>query len=516
MEDYGFAHSALSLVVPLFVVFMVVLTRRVVLSLFMGICLSGIMLYGLDVQSLSFIFKSIISVFYDNGINWDSAYIFIFLIILGVITQLILYSGAIDAFVKWAKKHIRSTRGSEFLAFIAGVVIFIDDYFNALSVGQIARPLNDSYHSSRERLAYIIDSTSAPICILVPLSSWGAYNIGLLSKQNIDEPFMVLLQSIPNNFYAFFALVAVVLTIFWRINLPTMRHNINVDMKDDSSTHTSYSHKNAILYLIVPIAALIVGICFMIFYSGYKASGEANFIVMLAHTDTPFALFCGGLFALIITLLFSLNTIESKKYGEIFWYGAKSMFGAILILSLAWAIGPVIKEHIQTGIYLASVAKDMISAEYLIFMPVFLFFISAFIAFCTGTSWGTFAIMLPIGMEITIQTGAAESGMFLALSAILSGAVYGDHTSPISDTTILSAVGAGCSVQSHFITQFPYATISAVCAAISFVVVSYFQSTILAFSMGLLLLIGVFYMLKIRYEGDLVKDKNLNENMQRF
>ncbi len=124
--------------------------------------------------------------------------------------------------------------------------------------------------------------------------------------------------------------------------------------------------------------------------------------------------------------------------------------------------------------------------------------------------------MLPIGMEITIQTGAAESSMFLALSAILSGAVYGDHTSPISDTTILSAVGAGCSVQSHFITQFPYATISAVCAAISFVVVSYFQSTILAFSMGLLLLIGVFYMLKIRYEGDLVKDKNLNENMQRF
>ena len=167
------------------------------------------------------------------------------------------------------------------MAFIAGVVIFIDDYFNALSVGQIARPLNDSYHSSRERLAYIIDSTSAPICILVPLSSWGAYNIGLLSKQNIDEPFMVLLQSIPNNFYAFFALVAVVLTIFWRINLPTMRHNINVDMKDDSSTHTSYSHKNAILYLIVPIAALIVGICFMIFYSGYKAGGEFALMSML-------------------------------------------------------------------------------------------------------------------------------------------------------------------------------------------------------------------------------------------
>lgn len=509
METYGFANSALSLVTPLFVVFMVVLTRRVVLSLFLGICLSGVMLYGLDTQALSFVFQSIVSVFYDDGVNRDSIYIFAFLIILGVITQLILYSGAIGAFVKWARVRIHSAKGSELVAFIAGLVIFIDDYFNALTVGQIARPLNDSYRSSRERLAYIIDSTSAPICILVPLSSWGAYNIGLLSKQNIDEPLMVLLQSVPNNFYAFFALIAVVLTIFWRINLPVMRHNVNVGLKSPQAQITSNSApKHAILFLLVPIIALVIGICFMIFYSGYEASGESDFIAMLTHTDTPFALFCGGLFALIITLLLTFRVIESKTYPAIFWYGAKSMFGAILILSLAWAIGPVIKEHIQTGVYLANVAKDTISTEYLVFMPVFLFLISAFIAFCTGTSWGTFAIMLPIGMEITLQSGGGESSVFLALSAILSGAVYGDHTSPISDTTILSAIGAGCSVQSHFITQFPYTALTAICAAVSFVMVSYTQSTLLAFIIGLLLLVGIFYVLKSRYGGDLEVDSS--------
>ncbi|WP_301058173.1 Na+/H+ antiporter NhaC family protein, partial [uncultured Helicobacter sp.] len=228
---------------------------------------------------------------------------------------------------------------------------------------------------------------------------------------------------------------------------------------------------------------------------------------MLSHTDTPLSLVCGGAFALCVTLVLTLGIIKSRDDPAVFWYGAKSMFGAILILSLAWAIGPVIKEHIQTGVYLASVAKSTINEEYLVFMPVFLFFISAFIAFCTGTSWGTFAIMLPIGMEMIVQGAGMEQSVFLALSAILSGAVYGDHSSPISDTTILSAVGAGCSVQSHFITQLPYTTLTALCAAVSFVVVSYFQSTLLAFGLGVALLIGIFYILKCHYGGELIDKK---------
>lgn len=210
LEDSGFAHSALSLVVPLFVVLAVVITRHVVLSLLAGICLSGLMLYGFDLPVvLSYVYDKLSSVFYSvdsDGtieINFDATFIFLFLIMLGIITQIILYSGAIGAFVKWARGYVKSSRGSEFVAFVAGVVIFIDDYFNALTVGQISRSLNDTYHSSRERLAYIIDSTSAPICILIPLSSWGAYNIGLLSKQGVNEPFVCFYKVSPITFTLF-------------------------------------------------------------------------------------------------------------------------------------------------------------------------------------------------------------------------------------------------------------------------------------------------------------------------
>lgn len=509
METFGFAHSALSLVVPLFVVLLVVVTRKVVLSLLAGICLSGFMLYGFDpLVVLNYIYEKLSNVFYtldsENGleINTDSIFIFLFLIILGVITQIILYSGAIGAFVQWARAYVKSSRGSEFVAFIAGIVIFIDDYFNALTVGQISRSLNDSYHSSRERLAYIIDSTSAPICILMPLSSWGAYNIVLLGKQGIEDPFVMLLQSIPNNFYAFFALLAVILTIVWKINLPLMRRNINVGLEQDS--HAMYETRNSkVLYLLVPIFALIIGISGMIFYTGYLEAGEFALMSMLANTQTPLSLFCGGLFALVVTLMTTMRSIESKEYSMIVWYGAKSMFGAILILIFAWAIGPVIKEDIQTGLYLAGVVKNYLSQDMLVFIPVFLFFASAFIAFCTGTSWGTFAIMLPIGIEVALQSGSNEMSLFLSLSAILSGAVYGDHSSPISDTTILSAVGAGCSVQSHFVTQFPYTMLTAVCAGLSFMVVSYTQSTIFALLVGVCALVGIFYILKRFYGGDL-------------
>lgn len=511
MEAFGFAHSALSLVVPLFVVFLVVLTRKVVLSLLAGICLSGFMLYGFDpLVVLNYIYEKLSNVFYsldsENGlaINFDSIFIFLFLIILGVITQIILYGGAIGAFVQWARGYVKSSRGSEFVAFIAGIVIFIDDYFNALTVGQISRSLNDSYYSSRERLAYIIDSTSAPICILMPLSSWGAYNIGLLGKQGIEDPFVMLLQSIPNNFYAFFALLAVILTIVWKINLSPMRRNININVGLEQDSHKFYEARSSrVLYLIIPIFALIIGISAMIFYTGYLEAGEFVFMSMLANTQTPLSLFCGGLFALVVTLATTVGSIESKEYPMIVWYGAKSMFGAILILIFAWAIGPVIKEDIQTGLYLAGVVKNYLSQDLLVFIPVFLFFASAFIAFCTGTSWGTFAIMLPIGIEVALQSGSGEMSLFLSLSAILSGAVYGDHSSPISDTTILSAVGAGCSVQSHFITQFPYTMLTAMCAGLSFVVVSYTQSTIFALLVGVCTLIGIFYVLKRFYGGDL-------------
>ncbi|MDA3967001.1 MULTISPECIES: Na+/H+ antiporter NhaC family protein [Helicobacter] len=492
-----YVDSALSLVVPLVVILLVLITRQVVLSLFVGIVLAGFMLKDSFFESLEYVYSSISSVFYSDGeVSVSSLYVFLFLVLLGILTQIMQSSGGMKAFVIWARERVNSPKGSEFLAFIAGIVIFIDDYFNALTVGQIARPLNDANHSTRERLAYIIDSTSAPICILMPISSWGAYILGITSGLIEGESgFSVLVSSIWGNYYAWFALLAVFLTIYWQINLSVMRNNQNVGI--DSADELKYSDRcGNIWMLIIPIFSLIVFVGFFIFFTGYKATNSLNPIDMLSSAETGFSLFFGGLCALVISIFVSYKNIELKDYFHIVKDGFISMLPAILILILAWSIGPVIKNDLQTGVYLANISKDYLATSQLsieLIVPVILFLISGFIALCTGTSWGTFAIMLPIGAAIAIQN---DVNITLSISAVLAGAVYGDHASPISDTTILSATGAGCSVQSHFITQLPYATTTAFVSVISFGVAGYFNSLLLGYIVGIVGIVGIFWFYK--------------------
>ena len=383
------------------------------------------------------------------------------------------------------------------VAFFAGIVVFIDDYFNALCVGQISRPINDAYHSSRERLAYIIDSTSAPICILIPISSWGAYNMGIINGLDIGNAFFVLLETISMNFYAIFALVGVFLTIIWKINLPVMRHNVNVEVESNEEYIHPKATSKRLLY--IPMAVLIFGITFLLFYTGY-GEGSTTLIQMLENTDTAKSLFLGGLIALVVSVAISFKHIHVQEYPHIIKHGLKSMLTAVLILIFAWSLGPIIKNDLQTGVYLAELAREYLSQDHFALMPIVLFFISAFIGFCTGTSWGTFAIMIPIAVSLATQGGVDP---IVAIASVLSGAVYGDHTSPISDTTILSSAGANCSVQSHFVTQLPYATTIMLCATISFVVLAFTSSVLLAFAIGGVALFGVFYYFKKRYSGDL-------------
>lgn len=460
--------------------------------------------YENPLQIFSYVHQKISSVFYsyEEGqfqANWYGIYVFLFLLILGVLSRIVVYSGGVSAFTQWARSKVKDTRSSEFLAFLAGIIIFIDDYFNALTVGQIAKPLTKIHASSRERLAYIIDSTSAPICVIVPISSWGAYIIGIL-QSNLPEDsdrsaFFVLLESLGHNFYAWFALIGVFLTILWQINLPAMRKNINIS--DHAQKLDQAFVPSSIKLLLIPILVLIISIVFMIFYTGYQAGGSLQIFEMLAKTDTAFSLFCGGLIALCVSIFISASYIRSMDYFKIFAEGIQSMLPAIVILVLAWAIGPVIKEDLQTGLYLANLAKTSLSDQSLLLIPVFLFAISTFISFSTGTSWGCFAIMIPIAIELNPED------MILAISAVLSGAVYGDHTSPMSDTTILSSIGAGCSLQSHFITQLPYAGISAFSALVAFLVFSLSQSIILASVVGGALLVGILYLLSKKYGGEL-------------
>lgn len=503
----NYADSSLSLLVPVVVIAMVLISRRVVVSLFIGIVLGGIMMNHQNLLGIfGYVYERISSVLYsfDSNeigidsftINWGSVYILGFLIILGILTQVILHSGAVNAFVKWARLRVKSSQGSEFIAFIAGIIIFIDDYFNALTVGQISKSLNDANQSTRERLAYIIDSTSAPICVLVPISSWGAYIIGIMQDSVptfVGDGLFVLISSIWSNYYAWFALLAVFLTIVWQINLPAMRKNKNVGVTDLLNKDYLHKHSSSVWLLSIPVGVLIVSIAFMILYTGYLVSGEISLFSMLKNTDTAISLFYGGLFSLIVSIIISFRYLFQCSFYSLIKNGVKSMLPAILILILAWSIGSVIRDDIQTGTYLANLSKEFFFGEFIVAMPMILFVISGFIAFATGTSWGSFAIMLPIATSVV---GAVGGDMILCISAVLAGAVYGDHASPISDTTILSATGAGCSVQSHFITQLPYATTVAAVAIISFGMASATSSLLIGHVVGIILLVGIFYLYK--------------------
>ncbi|PAF48382.1 sodium:proton antiporter [Helicobacter sp. 12S02634-8] len=505
-----YANSVLSLLVPICVIALVFITKRVVLSLFFGIVLGGVMMHydhfwGIfayiyeRISSVIFSLKTTDTGTWDIAISWWSVYVFGFLILLGILTQVISHSGAVNAFVQWARHRIKTPQGSEFIAFLAGIVIFIDDYFNALTVGQISKSLNDANHSTRERLAYVIDSTSAPVCILMPISSWGAYIIGIMQTSvppSVGDGLFVLMGSVWSNYYAWFALLAVFLTIYWQVNLPAMSKYRNMGVSDLLRDGDFKKPSSSVWLLIIPVLVLMVSIGSMILWTGYHASKEATLFVILKNTDTAFSLFYGGLFALVLSVLISWKYLPPSSLLPMITQGIKSMLPAILILILAWAIGPVIRDDMQTGVYLAHLSKEFLSQGAVVAMPMILFLISGFIAFATGTSWGTFAIMLPIGVSVV---GASGGDMILSISAVLAGAVYGDHASPISDTTILSATGAGCSVQSHFITQLPYATTAALCAFVSFGVASLSDSLLVGYGVGIALLVGLFYFYKIYF-----------------
>ncbi len=494
-----YSDSAFSLIVPLCVIVLVFFTRKIILSLFIGIVIAGILMglrNSLDTHLvfyvLNYVYENLVGVFYNkDSIKLSNIYVFGFLFLLCVITEIMAYSGGINAFVQWARKYIDTAKKTEFLTFIAGIIIFIDGYFNALIVGQATKPLSDANNSSREKLAYIIDSTSAPMCALVPISSLGAYMLGILATLGKEQGFLTIVSSIWGNYYAWFAIFVVFLTILWQVNFSAMKRHVNVGI--NSLNQDNKASDGSISLLLVPIAALIFLITFLIFYSGYMVSGSVNIFVMLSNSDGGFALFWGGFFTLIISLVMSFRYLKANFFLPIIYRSLKSIIPITIILVLAWCIGGVIKNDLQTGVYLANLSKTLLDANSLnahIAIPIIIFALSSIIAFCTGTSWGTLAIMLPISLNVADMNGVDFA---FVMSAVLSGAVYGDHASPISDTTILSATGASCSVQSHFITQLPYANIAMLVSFVSFGIAGYLDSIIIGHIIGILCIILTFW-----------------------
>jgi tetracycline resistance efflux pump len=505
-----FATSPLAILPPVVALSMAIISRRVLLSLGIGIALGALLLYDFSVfNSLLYVQGKVLSIVVEDGaINSWNMSIVAFLLLLGMMTALLTLSGGTRAFADWAQQRIKDKRGAQLLAACLGVFIFIDDYFNSLAVGSIARPVTDRFGVSRAKLAYILDSTAAPMCVLMPASSWGAYIMtivsGILVSHGITEysPLGAYIQLIPMNFYAIFALVMVFVMAIFKLDIGSMRqHEESVasglgrdddaaDLKDDLDIREG--KHGQVRDLIFPIVTLVIATVAAMIYTGSTAlSAQHQAFSILGsfeNTDVGQSLVYGALLGLFVALLLVLKQrMAMNVVGHALWVGAKSMFGAVLILVFAWTIGAVIKD-VKTGAYLASLVQDSINPQWL---PVILFLLSGCMAFATGTSWGTFGIMLPIAGDIAASTDVML--MMPVLGAVLAGSVFGDHCSPISDTTILSSTGARCRHIDHVATQLPYALIVATVSALGYVVLGMTESLSIALVSSSVLFVAACY-----------------------
>ncbi|MGF1699052.1 Na+/H+ antiporter NhaC family protein [Photobacterium makurazakiensis] len=503
MNIVDFSHSSMSLLPPLVALALAILTRRVLVSLGVGVVLGAFLLTDFSIgNTASYIGTTAFGLFIDDGaINSWNMSIVAFLVLLGMTTALLTLSGGTRAFAEWAQTKIKSKRGAKLLAAFLGVFIFVDDYFNSLAVGSISRPVTDRYYVSRAKLAYILDSTAAPMCVLMPASSWGAYIItligGILASHGVTEytPLGAFVQLAPMNFYAVFALIMVFVVAWFQIDVGPMRkHELDAshcrgfdegdedkrakDLNDELEIEESQNGRVA--DLVMPIVALILATFFFMIFTGYQAlaaDGLAfNLLGAFENTDVGMSLVYGGTIGFIAALIPVLRQrLPASDVAVTLWIGAKSMFGAILILLFAWCIGSVISD-MATGKYLSTLVEGSINP---MFLPVILFMLAGFMAFSTGTSWGTFGIMLPIAGDLAAATDIML--MLPMLGAVLAGSVFGDHCSPISDTTILSSTGARCHHIDHVSTQLPYALSVAVVSSIGFLVLGFTGSLAVAF-----------------------------------
>ncbi|WLD92700.1 Na+/H+ antiporter NhaC family protein [Alkalihalobacillus sp. AL-G] len=510
-------NTIYSLIPPLLALLMVALTRRVLLSLGAGIIVGALMLNDFNIGATAMhiweIVRGIFVVQNKAGaweVNTWNVFILLFLLLLGIMTSLIAIAGGSRAFGEWASKKVKSRVGAQVLTIVLGLIIFIDDYFNSLAVGNVSRPLTDRHRISRAKLAYYIDSTAAPVCVISPVSSWGAYIIGLIGTilathevTNVGA-LEAFIKIIPMNIYAISALLLVFATALFNINLFSMKTHeeraVNEGLVHDpekkqipgEQMDLPESDKGKVGDLIWPIVALIVGTVAAMLYTGAQATqGEVTLLAMFENTDVALSLVIGALIGLAVTLgFFLVKGLPENHLGLGTWKGIQSMLPAIYILLFAWVIVAIIDE-IGTGKYLAGVVDDNINIA---FLPVLLFVISGIMAFATGTSWGTFGVMMPIAGEIAAATDITF--LLPVLAAVLAGSVFGDHCSPISDTTILSSTGAGSNHIDHVMTQLPYALLAAVISAIGFLVLGFTQSVLIALFVSVVLMLIVSFILK--------------------
>lgn len=501
-----------SLLPPILAIAMVLITRRVLLSLGVGIVSAAFILHSFSpVDSAVSLWTAFQLSFWDEGFNAYNVFILLFILSLGVITALVTLSGGSRAFAEWAMKRVKTRRGAKLLTAFIGILIFIDDYFNALAVGQIARPITDTHKISRAKLAYFIDSTSAPICVVSPISSWGAYLISLLGGIFVTysivayTPLEAFVLMAPMNYYVVAAIAVVFFVAATDFDLFAMKSHerraletgqlydpekdVAGEIKEEFPAH----NHGKVTDLVLPIVILIAATVTAMLITGQQAGGSWNLFTIFENTDVPKSLLIGGLSGVAVALLLYLRQFgknpeaDASHITTAFISGIRSMMPAVLILVFAWALTYLISE-LQTGEYLAQIVSNNNIPEWI--LPALLFVLTAIMAFSTGTSWGSFGILIPIGADIAM---AVNPELLLpVLSAVLAGAVFGDHCSPISDTTIMSATGAGSNLYDHVTTQLPYAIISAVIATMGYLTLGFTGSAWIGLGVVVLLLVILF------------------------
>ena len=499
--DSNYYSTFMALAPPIIAIVLALVTKEVYSSLFIGV-LAGALLYS------NFNLIGAIDAIVNEGLianvgdSWNAG-ILIFLVLLGIMVGLVNAAGGSAAFGRWAKEHVKTRTGAQLATFALGVLIFIDDYFNCLTVGSVMRPVTDGHKISRAKFAYIIDATAAPICMIAPISSWAAAVTSVVGEENGLTYFV---RAIPYNFYSILTIVMIITIALMKLDYGPMaiheRNAMNGDLFSGEylgeNMDEEVSAKGKVIDLVLPVLALIAFCVIGMIYTGgfFDAEGGAymNIATAFANADASAGLSWGALIAVIITIIYLVarKVITFKTAMNAIPKGFCAMVPAIIILVFAWTLGSITRGMLGADIFVKTAIGA--SAESLSsFLPAVIFLIAYGLAFATGTSWGTFGILLPI--VITVFSGAGEI-MVIAMSACLAGAVCGDHCSPISDTTIMASAGAQCDHVNHVSTQLPYALTVAGVSTVAYILAGFIRNWMIVLPIAIVLMIATLFVIK--------------------
>ena len=489
-----------ALLPPLVAIILALITKEVYSSLFVGIVVGALLYSG-------FKFEGTVTQIFEGGIikvlsDSYNVGILIFLVILGSVVCMMNKAGGSAAFGRWASKKIHTRVGAELAAIILGILIFIDDYFNCLTVGSVMRPVTDRHHVSRAKFAYLIDATAAPVCIIAPISSWAAAVSGFVEGQ---DGLAIFVRTIPYNFYAILTIVMMVGMVLMKTEFGAMKtHEINA-LNGDLYTTSARPYENAtddetpnprgkVIDLVIPIVMLVICCVISMIYTGGFFSGT-DFVTAFSQSDASTGLAMGSAFGLVFAIIFYMirRVVNFRDCMGCIPEGFKAMVPAIMILTFAWTL-KAMTDSLGAAVFVEEAMRSVAGGIEVI-LPAIIFLVGCGLAFATGTSWGTFGILIPI--VVAVFEKSSPEMMIISMSACMAGAVCGDHCSPISDTTIMASAGAQCDHVTHVSTQLPYAILAAAVSFVTYIVAGFVKTAWIALPVGIVLMLIVLFVIKM-------------------